>query len=409
MNPPPRPDRRLAPRPLPAHLASAAGLWLGSRIALPFLNSASLPCNPAGQRLRAVAAEIVAFGSDEVAGALDAEIACRAATYLAGLKAYRAHPYRRAMPDPPVVWREGVTRLLDYGRNPTAPAVLVVPSLVNRYYVMDLLPGRSFLGHLAGRGLRPLVIDWGTPGAAEAGLDLSGFVARLERALAAVRQSADRPVAVLGYCMGGLLALALALRRPQRLACTALLATPWDFHAERALAAHLLGLLGDCLAASGDGATLSVDIVQSLFFLLDPFLAARKFVRFAGLDPAGEEARGFVALEDWINDGVPLPLAVARECLGSWYGDNTPVRGEWLIAGEAIRPQLLRCPALVVIPGRDRIVPPAAAEPLAAAIPDAEVLRPPLGHVGMMAAARAPELLWTPIAEWLHSSIRSER
>jgi hypothetical protein len=33
------------------------------------------------------------------------------------------------------------------------------------------------------------------------------------------------------------------------------------------------------------------------------------------------------------------------------------------------------------------------------------VLRPPLGHVGMMSAARAPSMLWTPIAEWLRTQL----
>jgi polyhydroxyalkanoate synthase len=301
-----------------------------------------------------------------------------------------------------VVWREGATELVDYGRDAAAPAVLVVPSLVNRYYVLDLLPERSFLRDLASRGLRPLVVDWGSPGGAEIGLGLGGHVDRLDRAFAAASRLAGKPLAVLGYCMGGLLALAVALRRHRQLAGLALLATPWDFHAERRTQAHSLGVLGDCLPAPARSAPiLPVEIVQSLFFLLDPFLATRKFVRFAGLDPTGEEARGFVALEDWINDGVPLPLAVARECLRSWYGDNAPARGTWLVAGQAVRPQALRCPALVVIPGRDRIVPPGSAEPLAAAIPGAEVLRPPLGHVGMMSAARAPEMLWKPVGEWL--------
>jgi len=285
--------------------------------------------------------------------------------------------------------------------------VLVVPSLVNRYYVLDLLAERSFLSYLAGRGLRPLVVDWGSPGAGEAGLDLAGCVDRLDRAFVFAARSTGKPLAILGYCMGGLLALALALRRQRRLAGLVLLATPWDFHAERMAQAHLLGLLGDCLAPLGIfSATLPAEVIQGLFFLLDPFLAERKFTRFAGLDPQSAEASGFVALEDWINDGVPLPLAVARECLRSWYGDNAPGRGLWRVAGQALRPQELRRPALVAIPGRDRIVPPASAEPLAAAIPKAEVLRPPLGHVGMMSAARAPDLLWTPIAQWLRVQLR---
>ena len=67
-------------------------------------------------------------------------------------------------------------RLLDYGALAQAPPprrpVLVVPSLVNRSYIMDLMENGSFLRFLASRGLRPLLIDWGDTGA-DTGDDLS--------------------------------------------------------------------------------------------------------------------------------------------------------------------------------------------------------------------------------------------
>jgi polyhydroxyalkanoate synthase len=396
----PGPDRRLAPRPLPAHLASAALLWLSSRAALPLWKTASPLSSGAGWRLRALADEIDACGFDRVAAALDREIRDRAAAYLDGLEAYRRHPYRRSAIRAPARWREGASRLLDYGSYPKARGVLVVPSLVNRYHVLDLLPERSFLRHLAAAGLRPLVIDWGEPGPAERDLDLAGYIDRLGRAFDAAAQLTARPVAVVGYCMGGLLALALALQTQRQVSRLALLATPWDFHAGREAQARLLGAFGACLSAPGLG-PLPVEIVQALFFMLDPFLGQRKFRRLAALDPTGGAARGFTALEDWINDGVPLPLAVARDCLCSWYGDNAPGRGFWQVAGTTVKPQHWHRPSLVVIPRCDRIVPPVSAEPLAAAIAKAEVLRPPLGHIGMMSAARAPEMLWDPIARWL--------
>lgn len=385
-------------------------LWLSSRAALPVLNNVSLRSSAAGERLHALAAEIDALGSDPVAQALDEEIARRAGAYLAGLEAYRRHPFRRRRAALPVPWREGTTRLLDYGSGGGSPAVLVVPSLINRYYVLDLLPERSFLRHLAGHGLRPLVVDWRAPGRAERPFDLTDYIAgRLENALAAAIRVAGAPVAVVGYCMGGLLALALALRRRRQVACIALLATPWDFHVERPGEARLLGRVADWLPLlCGAAGTVPVEVIQSLFFFLDPFSAERKFIRFAALDPKGEEARDFVALEDWINDGVRLPLGAARDCMRSWYGDNEPGRGLWQVAGRPVQPRLLRRPALVVVPGRDRIVPPSSAEPLAAELGAATVLRPPLGHVGMMAAGRAPAMLWTPIAEWLRSRL-SER
>jgi polyhydroxyalkanoate synthase subunit PhaC len=385
-------------------------LWLSSRAALPILKNSSLPSRAAGQRLRDLVAEIDAFDTDKVATALHEEVERRAESYLAGLEAYRHHPFRRRDVVLPVLWCEGTTRLLDYGRDGEGPVVLVVPSLINRFYVLDILPEHSFLRHLADQGVRPVVVDWGAPGRQERDFDLTDYVAgRLESAFAAAMRIAGAPIGVLGYCMGGLLALALALRRQHEVACVALLATPWDFHAERAEQAKLLGLVAEHLPLlCGAQGTVPVEVIQSLFFILDPFTAERKFTRFAALDPGGGEARSFVALEDWLNDGVPLALGVADDCARSWYGDNEPGRGLWRVGGERVIPQLLRRPALVVVPSRDQIVPPSSTEPLAAELGGATVLRPQLGHVGMMSAARAPAMLWTPIAEWLRARL-SER
>jgi polyhydroxyalkanoate synthase len=70
-----------------------------------------------------------------------------------------------------------------------------------------------------------------------------------------------------------------------------------------------------------------------------------------------------------------------------------------------VRPQELDAPALIVLPRRDRIVPPRSAEPLATAIPQAEMLRPGFGHIGMMASREAPATVWQPIAEWLRARL----
>src|SRR5207237_8109125 len=126
---------------------------------------------------------------------------------------------------------------------------------------------------------------------------------------------------------------------------------PWDFHAERPAQAQLLGELAQWLPVFLDGADpLPVAVIQMLFLALDPFLAERKFIRFGTLDPAGAAARGFVALGDWINDGVPLAHKVALECAGSWYRDNAPVRGIWRVADEPVFHANLAPPAVVVLP-----------------------------------------------------------
>lgn len=319
---------------------------------------------------------------------------------VAGIAAYRRHPFARDMPDPPAAWREGDSRLLDFG-HAAEPPVLFVPSLVNRAYVLDLLPDRSMMRWLAARGVRPLLLDWGWPGAAERAFTLTDYVAgRLERAIAAV----GAPVVLAGYCMGGLLAVAAALRCPDRLRGLALLATPWDFHAEDAPAAMRLGgalpAFEPVLQATG---TLPVDVLQMLFATPDPGAIATKYRAFGRMDQNSPAARDFVAMEDWVNDGVPLAAPVAREALAGWYGANTPGRGAWRVAGAVVDPALLRLPTWVAVPTRDRIVPPGSAVPLAASIPGAVLHRPAAGHIGMAAGPRAEALLWQPLLGWLRA------
>ncbi len=83
---------------------------------------------------------------------------------------------------------------------------------------------------------------------------------------------------------------------------------------------------------------LPVDVLQTLFWSVDPWLSVKKFPRFLGLDQQGEHARDFVLLEDWLNDGAPLAGPVARECLVGWYGDNLPARGDGWSAASASCP-----------------------------------------------------------------------
>jgi polyhydroxyalkanoate synthase subunit PhaC len=367
------------------------------------LRSGSLPWKPelaeAGSALRQSVGDVP---PEDFAVAVDAELRSRADVFLRGLERYRRHTYRRTLVDPPVLWRDGSSRLVDYGPTGGAP-VLVVPSLVNRAYILDLAEDKSLLRFLAGVGLRPLLVDWGRPDATERRFSLTDYIAgRLEAAAEAAAAAAGTPVAVVGYCMGGLLALALAQRRPRLVSSLALLATPWDFHAERPGQARLLGELVKPLARAFSAlGEVPVDVLQTLFAALDPLLALRKFSRFAALAEGSAEERDFVAIEDWLNDGVPLALPVALECIGGWYGDNTPGRGCWQVASRPVLPARVAVPSLVIVPAQDRIVPPATAAALADVLPGAERLTPPLGHIGMMVAREAPAAVWQPLAHWL--------
>lgn len=405
------------PRPLALHLALQTLTWLSSRAALPALNAGSLPWRPelaaAGQSL---SRDLASVSPEDFARALDAEAVSRLDDFAKGVLAYRRFPREPRMETPPAIWQDGSSRLLDYGMQHDvqhkaqhkkigkgAPAILVVPSLVNKAYILDLAPGRSFVRALAERGFRPFLIDWGHPGADERAMTLTDYIAgRLEGALDAVLKiNGGRPVGLVGYCMGGLLTLALAQRRPEDVAAQALLATPWDFSAIdgariRMMQATAPGLRR-LIAALG---VMPIDALQGMFASLDPFGGAMKFRNFAHLDPASDLAREFVRLEDWLNDGVPLAGPVAAECMFGWFGENSTREGRWEIAGRPVRPQEVPMPSICFVPERDHIVPPGSAVPLAQDLPKGEMVSVPAGHIGMAAGSRAEGALYQPLADW---------
>lgn len=422
----PRREQRQGPRPLPVHLTAASAYYTTSIAASLALKQGLIDWSP---DLRAEANSLMTAlehlsekqhpengrqhgnpngtPTDQAfTMAVEAEARDRIGHMLKGVEAYRAHPYHRAPPSPDVFWSEGTTRLLDYRRfgpgSVSKHPVLLIPSLINRAYILDLRETHSLARRLSGDGHAVFLLDWDAPGTIERAFGLDQYIARLRRAIAATTEETARPVAAVGYCMGGLLALAGALGVEDRVDALVVMATPWDFHADRpeqaAALAAMLPSLEPLMEAVGE---LPIDVLQGLFAGLDPMMAVKKFARFATADPDSAAAHAFVALEDWLNDGVALAAPVARACIGDWYGRNTPMTGDWRVDGLPVDPKQWTKPSLALIPSDDRIVPPASARALSDILPDCKTLTPPVGHIGMVTARGAPTRVWDPLCAFL--------
>jgi polyhydroxyalkanoate synthase len=312
----------------------------------------------------------------------------RRARALAGLAAYQRAPRGAASPRPAALHRVGRARLIDYGG--AGRPVVFVPSLINPPFILDLAEDRSLLRWLATQGVRPLLVDWGTPSPEERDLDITGHV---ERLLLPLLDALDAPPVLAGYCLGGTMALAAASVRP--VAGLALLAAPWRFagFGEEARA-DIAGLWAAAEPSCRALGLVPMEVLQSGFWKLDPARTIAKYEAFGALDPDSPAARSFVALEDWANAGAPLSYAAGAQ-LFDFVTNDVPGRGGWSVAGRTIDPAMLACPAVDFVSTSDRIVPAASATRLA------DTRRLSAGHVGMIVGGRARLQLWEPLAEWL--------
>ncbi|MEO0500513.1 MAG: alpha/beta hydrolase [Pseudomonadota bacterium] len=303
---------------------------------------------------------------------------------------YQAAAPVAAMPPPRTVARDGNARLLSYGGE--GPPVILVPSLVNSPAILDLAPGRTLVRWLADEGFAAYLVAWGTPDARSRGFDLGDHVERLDRLIA------DLPDATLvGYCLGGTLAMASAATgRPRRALAT--IATPWDFAGypagRRAEIAKWWRRTERLAAPLGE---VPMDLIQPAFWALDPAAPVAKFERYADMGEDDPAARRFEAVEDWANSGAPVPLPAMREAMAGLFEANRTGTGIWRVAGQAVTPAAIDMPWLNLVSATDRIVPAAAAPPAKDTRPVAA------GHVGMIIGGKAKTAVWEPLARWLRS------
>ncbi|HZG09016.1 MAG TPA: alpha/beta hydrolase [Allosphingosinicella sp.] len=303
---------------------------------------------------------------------------------LAGLRRYQEAARAPPRPPMPALAEQLGASLRDYGGS--GPPVVFIPSLINPPGILDLSEERSLLCWLAARGHRPLLLDWGWEVGARQDLDVAGHVSEI--AVPLVR-SLGEPAALVGYCLGGTMALAAA--RPTGASGVATVAAPWHFSGFPDEARMMLaGLWRACAPVVDRLGVLPMEVLQSAFWSLDPARTVAKFEAFADMADGSPAAEMFVQLEDWANDGPPLSAAAARELFEGFFARDAPGLGRW--GGD---PAALPCPLLHIVSTRDRIVPAASAPPGGQRIDLAQ------GHVGMMIGRRAPDTLWAPLSAWL--------
>ncbi len=405
----PAPHRIGEPSPMIFHMFTALVGYQQALLAAPMAQDPGFPWAP---HLRG-AAEALASEPERLA--LVREIGARLSAMVAGIERWQTHPYRRNLADPPAFWASGSTRLLDYGQVPGAVPegrpLLVVPSLINRAYILDLLPERSLLRWLAARGFRPLLLDWGEPGPEEHGFGVAEYGReRLLPALRALCEAAGGPIPVIGYCMGGTLAAGLAARAPEDVSALVTIGAPWRFDATAGISGGLRTMLRAegperveaLLEGLGDAfGTVPTVLLQTLFALINPMQVAIKFQRFVQLEAESAAIRHFVAIEDWLANGIPMATRAAIDLLVDWQIRNRIIEGGWTFLGGTVRAEAIRAPTLAFCGQSDSIAPPPLTRALPEAVPGARVIAPPTGHVGMVAGGGAPSQVWRPLVDFL--------
>ncbi len=306
-----------------------------------------------------------------------------------------------------VVHRENKWKLLHYQGGPAdkaATPVLLVPSLINRHYVLDLQPGRSFVEYMVNRGHDVYMIDWGSPGPGDRHLGFDDICDRyIGRAVRKVARRGDTgDVHLLGYCLGGTLTAIYTAVRPDYVATLTTLAAPVSFEDDGLLSMWTRLASFDVDALVDAFGNVPWPLMQASFHLLKPTLNLAKLVTVIDRAWDDEFLDGFFATERWGSDNVSFPGECYRRYIKELYRGNALVNNRFSMSGEPVRLRNIHCPTLAVTFEHDHIVPLASATPLIDMIgsEDKQLLSLRGGHVGAVVSRKASQGLFPTISQW---------
>jgi polyhydroxyalkanoate synthase len=307
-----------------------------------------------------------------------------------------------------VVHRENKWSLLRYRPRQRGLAfdrpVLMVPSLINRHYVLDLTPGKSFVEWLVDQGHDVYMIDWGTPTDEDRFLSFDDICDRyIGRALrVACRRSRTDKAHLMGYCLGGTLATIHAAARPERVASLTNLAAPIGFDDDGLLAKWTRVEHFDISALAEATGLIPWPLMQVAFHMLKPTLNIAKTVGMIDRAWDDEFLDGFLAIERWGSDNVSFPGACYERYISELYRRDALLRNEFSLSGDPVRLESIRCPVLAVTFAHDHIVPWRSAAVLLNRVSSESKrqIHLPGGHVGAVVSRKASNSLWPELSQW---------
>lgn len=297
--------------------------------------------------------------------------------------------------------RTGTTGAGSVSARPQTP-LLVIPSLINRWYIVDLRAGASLVSALL-ESVDTYCLDWGVPHDEDRYLSWETLVKRIGRMVRAVKKdSGADQVGVLGYCIGATLSSIYTALHPEDVAALVNLAGPIDFSKS--------GLLGELVdprwfdaAAVAAAGNVSKHQMQSGFVAMRPVSQLSKWVGLAANLHDSDFLTAFGALETWASDNIAFPGAAYETYISSLYQRNELVKGEHFVGGHRVLLSSIRCPVLTVTASQDHICPGSAATALNdhAGSKDNQVIELKGGHVGAVVGGRATRELYPAAAKWL--------
>lgn len=284
--------------------------------------------------------------------------------------------------------------------------VLLVMATTNRGYILDMVPGQSFVEFLLRQGYDVYMMDWSPPRADEKHLRIDDYVLDfIPECLERVRADSGEPdVTLMGYCFGGVLSTiyaSLHTQGPVKNLVT--FTTPIDFTKMPMFQAWSDPRYFDVDRLVDTLGNIPPDLIFASFDMLRPAARLAGNIRLLDNMWNDEFVKSYRMFDRWATDALPLAGEYFRQTTKQLMWKNGLYNGELVIGGRRVDLANIKVPLLHVVAEHDHIVPYEASKPLVQKVgsTDKEEVVLKGGHISLVAGANAQKRLWPRLDRWL--------
>jgi polyhydroxyalkanoate synthase subunit PhaC len=284
--------------------------------------------------------------------------------------------------------------------------VLIVMATTNRGYILDLVPGQSFIEFLLKRGYDVYMLDWTPPKPEEKHLRMEDYVLDFipDCVLRVQQDSGETDISVIGYCFGGVLSLlygSIFADGPMKnLIC---FTTPIDFREMKLFHNFADRRYFDVDRLVDSVGNLPPETILSSFDMLRPASRVTSQLQLWENIWNDEYVKSYRMFDRWATDILPLAGEYFRCITKDLMWDNKLYEGTMSVGGRAVDLSKIKVPVLHAVAEHDHIVPYESARHLIPRVgsSDKEEVMLKCGHVSVVAGPNAIKRLWPKLDSWL--------
>lgn len=301
-------------------------------------------------------------------------------------------------------------RLLHYQQMVSKTArtpILVVYALINRSYVLDLQPDKSWIRSLLSQGFDVYLIDWKAPTVVDKYVSIDDYVnCYIDDCVDMVlKKTKVDKLTLHGYCMGGTMSTMYTVLHQEKVRNLAVIAPVIDTEKDSTVISNLARNMDvdKMLQVVGN---LQSDQMYALYSALKPFKqGVNKYFNLVQNIDNEPFVSNFLRLEKWLYDTPPIAGEAYRQWISDIYQKNLLVKNELKLRDKLIDLSTINVPLLNIIAEEDHLVSPLCSAPLNDVVSSADrrLMRFQTGHVGLIASLYSQSNVLPKVGQWLRA------